>query len=150
MPARQNILIVVAILLAGLYVYFFTDWINAPRIRIISQTRPIRPKSASAQVYPVAFLLDGAYKLTSIRVVHLSAFETNKFAPPLWHLVAQTNVPSTQGFLYGARIPGMRSKLTNVAPQRLQPDTVYRLFVEAGLAKGQIDFRTSGAIDSAK
>src|SRR2546422_7349982 len=141
MFTRQKILIVVAILLAGFYVYCFTDWINAPRIRIIARSRPIRPKSASAQVYPVSFQLDGAYQLTSIKVVLLSAFETNKFTPPLWQLVAQTNVPSTQGFLYGARIPGMHSKLTNPAPQRLQPDTVYRLFVEAGRARGQIDFR---------
>jgi hypothetical protein len=37
--------------------------------------------------------------------------------------------------------------MTNARPQRLEANTTYRLFVEAGRAKGQIDFRTSSLIE---
>ena len=146
MFSKQTVLIILAILLASLYVYFFTDWINHPRIQIIAQTRPIQPTSQTAKVYPVSFLLDGRYSLTSVKVVSLGAFATNKFAPPLWYLVAYTNVPPSQGFLYGQRIPGMQPRMTNSRPEQLEPSTPYRLLVEAGRAKGQVDFQTSGLI----
>jgi hypothetical protein len=148
MTSKQNVLIAVAVLLAGFYVYFFTDWINRPRIQILAQTRPVRPRRQTAQTYPVNFTLDGDYSLTSVKVVLLSAYETNKFAPPLWHLVAYTNATPTHGFLYGGRLPGLRPRLTNSRPETLKPDTMYRLFVEAGRARGQIDFRTSGPIET--
>jgi hypothetical protein len=61
--------------------------------------------------------------------------------------MAYTNAPSSEGFLYGQRIAGMRPWLTNAGPQQLEPNTVYRLFVEAGRARGQIDFQTSGLIE---
>ena len=79
----------------------------------------------------------------------VSAFATNRFTSPLWHLVAYTNVPPTEGFLYGQLIAGMRPGITNSHPQPLEPVTAYRLFVEAGRAKGQIDFQTSGIIEPA-
>jgi hypothetical protein len=147
MFSKQSVLIALAVLLAGCYVYFFTDWIHRPRIQIIAQTRPIQPRGASAKVFPVSFLLDGQYRLSSVKVVRLSAFETNRYVPPLWHLVAVTNTPSIEGFLYGQRIPGMRPKTTNAPPQQLDPNTTYRLFVESGRARGQIDFRTSPLIE---
>ena len=147
MLSKQTVLIIVAIVLAGVYVYFFTDWVNRPRIQIIAQTRPVQPRGQAAKVYPISFLLDGQYNLTSVKVVLLNQFETNKFTPPLWHLVGYTNVPPTQGFLYGQRIPGMRPRMTNAPPHQLEPNTSYRLFVEAGRAKGQIDFRTSDLVE---
>ncbi|PYM10656.1 MAG: hypothetical protein DME18_15820, partial [Verrucomicrobia bacterium] len=146
MFSKQNVLIVLAVLLGGIYIYYFTDWINHPHIQIIAQTRPIQPRGPVAKVYPVSFLLDGKYKLRSVKVVPLAEYATNKFTPPFWHLIAHTNVASVEGFLYGQRIPGMRPWITNAQPRRLEPDTVYRLFVESGRAKGQIDFHTSGLI----
>jgi hypothetical protein len=147
MFSKQTVLVLTAIVLAGVYVYFFTDWINTPHIQIIAQTRPIQPRGPVAKVYPVSFLLDGKYKLRSVKVVPLAAFETNKFTPPSWQLIAYTNVPLTEGFLYGQRIPGMRPWMTNAQPQRLEANTAYRLLVVAGRAKGQVDFRTSGLIE---
>jgi hypothetical protein len=149
MFSKQNVLIVLAVILAGIYVSFFTDWIKRPHIQIIAQTRPIQPKGQAAKVYPVSFLLDGKYQLTAVKVVPLDAYQTNRFTPPSWHLIAYTNGPLTEGFLYGQRIPGLRPWMTNAPPQRLEPDTVYRLFVEAGRARGQIDFHTGGLIDPA-
>jgi hypothetical protein len=147
MFSKQNMLLALAIMLAGTYIYFFTDWINRPRIQIIAQTRPIQPRGPVALVYPVSFLLDGNYRLTSVKVVPLRGYQTNKFVPPLWHLIAFTNTPPTQGFLYGQRLPGMKPSISNAPPQRLQPTTDYRLLVEAGRSRGQIDFRTSGPIE---
>src|SRR5260221_12932179 len=119
MFSKQTVLISLAILLASLYVYFFTDWVNRPRIQIIAQTRPIQRRGQTAKVYPVSFLLDGRYNLTSVKVVSLGAFATNKFAPPLWYLITYTNAPPAEGFLYGQRIPGMRPWMTNSRPQQL-------------------------------
>ena len=147
MLSKQNVLILLAIALAGTYICFFTDWISRPRIQILAQTRPVQPKGSVAKVYPVSFLLDGQYQLTSVKVVPVRAYETNRLAPPLWHLISYTNVPATEGFLYGQPIPGMRPSMTNSRPQRLEPDTAYRLLVEAGRARGQIDFRTSGLVE---
>lgn len=147
MFSKQNILILVAAVLAGIYICSFTDWINRPHIQILAQTRPIRPARSSAKAYPVSFLLDGDHRLTDVKVVLLSAFETNRYVRPLWHLVAYTNPPPTHGFLYGARISGMRPATTNAQPQPLQPNSAYRLLVEAGRARGQIDFRTSGPVE---
>ncbi len=147
MFSKRTLLIGLAILLAGIYVYFFTDWINRPRIQIIAKTRPIQPRGPTAKVYPVSFLLDGNYRLNSVKVVLLSAYETNRLTSPLWCLIASTNAPSIEGFLYGQRIAGMRPWINNAEPRQLEPNTVYRLFVEAGRARGQIDFQTSGLIE---
>ena len=148
MFSKQNVLLAVAAVLAGVYIYFFTDWINRPRIQILAQTRPIRPTKQTAKTFPVSFLLDGDYALTSVKVVRTDAYQTNKFAPPLWHLVAYTNAAPTHGFLYGGRLRGLRPKLTNSQPQPLQPDTVYRLLIEAGRARGQVDFHTGGPVEA--
>src|SRR6266511_3595078 len=97
MFSKQSALIILAVILAGIYLYYFTDWINRPRIQIIAQTRPIQPRGPVALVYPVSFLLDGQYRLTSVKVVPLGGYETNKFVPPLWHLIAYTSGPVEPG-----------------------------------------------------
>ena len=147
MLSRQNLLILLVVILAASYVCLFTDWIDRPHIQIIAQTRPIRPRGQVAGVYPVSFLLDGKYRLTGVKVVPLNAFETNRFASPLWCLVADSNAPPTEGFLYGQKLAGLKQSVANAKPQRLEPNTVYRLFLEASRARGQIDFRTSGLIE---
>ena len=149
MLSKQNILIATALILGATYLYFFTDWLQARRIQIIAQTRPFRPAASDTRVYPVSFVLDGLYHLTSVRVVPLGAYQTNRFAPPLWDLVAYTNAEPTKGFLYGGGIPGLRPRQTNSVPQSLQPDTVYRLLVQSGRARGHLDFHTSGELEPA-
>lgn len=146
MMSKQNVLIAVAVLLGAIYLYSFTDWLRPRRIQIIAQTRPFRPAASTSRVYPVSFVLDGLYQLTSVKVVLLSAYETNRFTVPLWDLVNYTNAPPTEGFLYGSHIAGMKPRQTNFTQQPLQPDTVYRLLVQAGRAKGQVDFHTSGEV----
>ncbi len=138
MQRKNNFLLIVAILLMATYAYFFTDWFSAPRIQIISQLRP----SGRGGVDPVSFSFDGLYRLTSVKVVPLTQYQTNKYATPIWHLVSPSNSAPIPGFLYGSPIRGMVPAVTNSHPAGLEPDTAYRLLVEAGKARGHIDFHT--------
>ena len=138
-------LIVVAVLLGGAYVCFFSDWFTSPRIQIIPQIRPIRSARSAEAVYPVSFTLDGKYKLTSVKVVEVSKLLTNKFTPPAWYLTTKSNSLPIQGIIYGTPIRGLNPSIPNAKPEPLKPDVTYRLFVESGRAKGTVDFKTRGA-----
>jgi hypothetical protein len=145
------VLIVIAVLLGCAYLYFFSDLFASERIQIIPQPRTTtalragRPKSAVA---PISFTLDGSYRLTSVKVVDLTTYKTNKFAPPLWYLVSPSNSVPTRGFTYGQTIRGMKPKYTNSTTRRLEPNMTYRLFIEAGKAKGEQDFRATGPLEA--
>jgi hypothetical protein len=143
MTKKSIVLISVAVALAACYLYYFTDWINPPVIQILPQLRPPRNLARNpSPVYQVSFNLDGKYRLTSVKVIPIQALETNKNAAPIWNLTTRSNSLPQKGFLYGMPIPGMRPALTNARPARLEPEVAYRLFVKAGRAKGQVDFKT--------
>ena len=135
--------IIVFIVLAAICVYHCLDWIKPPAIQIIPQLRPPWVAGqASAEVYQVTFILDRKYRLTCVKVVPVWVLETNKYAPPVWHLVSSSNSVPQRGFLYGMTIPGMQPKRADAQPQPLVPDRAYRLYLESGRVKGQVDFRT--------
>ena len=108
----------------------------------------MRGQRAEGAVLPVSFTLDGKYRLSSIKVVELSAYLTNKYVTPVWHLISKTNSAPVRGFLYGLPIPGMAPARPDSKPKNLLPNVAYRLFVEAGRAKGNRDFQTREAGDS--
>ena len=141
-------LIAVAGLLAGAYVYFFSDWFHTPRIQIIPAVRPARGGVANQQVYPISFTLDGKYNLTGVKVVEAEAYRTNKYALPMWDLVPATNVVSSQGFVYGSASPGMKPSQPRSGAQPLKPNVVYRLLLQAGRARGEVDFKSPAVPDS--
>ena len=141
-------LITVAVLLAALYLYAFSDWFSARRIQIIPAVRPMRGPRSEGAVEPVSFTLDGSYRLSSIKVVELSAYLTNKYVTPVWYLISKTNSAPVRGFLYGLPVPGMTPALPDSTPKNLLPHVPYRLLVEAGRAKGNQDFQTREAGDS--
>ena len=146
---RPNLtLTTIAGLLAIAYFSFFSDWFNSPRIQIIPQNRPIRSGDVNVGVYPVSFVLEWQFRLTSVKVVEASAYETNKNAPALWHLVSKPGSAPAQGFLYGEPIAGMTMAKTNELPRALEPNRVYRIFVEAGRAKGTQDFSAQAIGDA--
>lgn len=143
MTKKTTLLICVAAALAACYLYYFTDWINPPIIQILPQLRPPRnPARNPASVYQVSFNLDGKYRLTSVKVIPIQALETNKNPAPIWNLTSVSNSVPQKGFFYGVPIPGMKPALTNSRPQRLVPEVPYRLFIKAGRARGQVDFKT--------
>lgn len=144
-------MVCVALVLAGIYIYYFTDWINPPVIQIISQSRPIVPNRGSRnKVYPVSFKLDAKYRLTSIKVIPLDIYKTNHFGLPVWHLNSVSNSAPIHGFIYGMNIQGMKPAKSNTQPERLKPDTSYKVLIEAGRARGEDVFRTSGSIEASE
>lgn len=143
------VLLTVAALLGGAYIYFFSDWFTTERIQIIPQIRPVSARGNSA-VFPVSFTLDGKYRLTTVKVVEATAYKTNKFVPPIWHLISESNSAPTQGFIYGQSIRGMKPSITNATPRKLQPNVAYRLFLEAGKAKGEMAFKTQATGEAGK
>lgn len=143
MTKKTWTLLLLAALLGSVYAYYFTDWINTPRIQIIKSDRPVRSQRFRMNVYPITFTLDGRYELTSVRVFAANELATNKHAKPLWHLVAKDHSEPVKGFLYGQPIRGMQPAVTNARPQQLEPNVPYRLRLEAGRAKGEIDFQAA-------
>jgi hypothetical protein len=136
---KKNItLIVVALVLAGVYAVFFTDWFQPRIIQISHTSRPARTGAAANQI---TFGLGDDYSLTEIKVVPLDASQTNKFAQPVWHLVSDEGSDDVNQFHYGENINGMDPAVAGALPEPLQPGVTYRLIVTAGRAKGQHDFQ---------
>jgi hypothetical protein len=164
MTKKNGLLILVVLVMAGIYVVYFTDWFKPKIIHIVSTNqRATRTAAARANSNPgfiqrlatlasasanadaptlqVIFKMSKPYKLTDLKVVDLSQWQTNKSCLPLWHLVADTNsVPVDRPFNYGQRIPGMKPQVQGGRPQPLNPGVKYRLFVTDGSAEGAHDF----------
>ena len=163
MTKKNWLLIFVALALAGIYVFYFTNWFTPKVIRISHVNRDLGNRyrfrqsasflgrlanlanganpAAESPTVPVTFILQRSYKFTELKVVALDEWQTNNNCLPLWHLVADTNsAPITKPFNYGQKIPGLKPEVAGVRPQPLQPGVKYRMFVTDGSAKGQHDF----------
>jgi len=154
MSRKEYILVGFVMLLVGVYVVFFTNWFKPKVMRIEHSTRSLREAwSGGQRVDPtgkqelgnVTFTLHRRYKLTSVKVVPLGEFLTNKYVPATWELVSKSGSDPIDGFAYGMSIPGMVAARELLAPEPLQPGLEYRLMVEAGGLKAEHDFKASGA-----
>ena len=137
----------VAVLLGALSLYLNRDWFARDNILIYHRSRPsrlslLRRKRAAddSPVNPIVFGFDRRLKLTSVKVIPLSAIQTNKYPHPIWHLVSESNSVPTKDFSYGARIPGMHPAVQGAVPDPLEPGVTYRLVIEAGEVKSSHDF----------
>lgn len=152
MTKNGIVLSILAVILACIYVYFFTDFFVKENIEIIPQIRPNRnlgggrrgnpTPDAGGETYPVSFLLRGKWKLTSVKVVSAEDMATNKHPTPVWHIISDSNSVPTKAFFYGERIRGMKPAVPRATPEQLQPEVPYVLMVEAGRVKGQTNFYT--------
>lgn len=138
-------LIALAVALGGFSLYLNKDWFAKDHIQIYDRSRPARAvfrraSSDDSAIDPIVFGFDRKLKLNSLKVIPLSALQTNKFAQPVWHLVSDSNSLPIKAFTYGMKIPGMRPAVADVRPQPLEPDVKYRLYIEAGAFKGEHDF----------
>ncbi len=138
------------VVLAGVFVFYFTDWFKPKIIHITSASRVNRMRAARnssgvPDTIPVIFSFDRQYQPTEITVVSLEAWKTNQNVLPLWHLVADTNAAPVKFFTYGQRLRGLKPSLPGAHAEPLEPNVTYRLFVTAGNAKGQHDFETKAA-----
>jgi hypothetical protein len=146
---KKNVIVLAITLVAviGFYLYLFRDS-SAPKIIHISHTIRLNPAylrhppAGSPDDVPrlINFVLNGALKLTSVKVVPAAEFETNKYAHPLWELVSDSNSVPTRTFTYGLHIKGMHPSVKGATPDPLVPNVPYRLLVETKSIKGQHDF----------
>ena len=141
MDKKSTPLVVVLLALVLVYVIFFTDWFKPHRMTLFYSTRQIEHFRARADLPYILFGLGGTYRLTEVKVVSLDDFKKDPAAPALWHLTSQSNSVPIKMFTYGEHIHGMKPDFAGDAPQNLQTNEIYRLFVAAGRTKGQIDFK---------
>jgi len=147
MTKKNFILIAFALALAGVYVFFFTNWFKPQTIQIYHASRAmrgLRPGAAKSDILPITFGFQRELELTEVKVVPLAALQANKDTLPIWHLVSDSNSVPIKFFFYGERIRGMKPEVSGSRPEPLQTNIVYRLFVTAGSIKGQHDFQAVG------
>ncbi len=146
MTKKSIVLIAVAAVLAAVYVAFFTDWFRHPQIQILPQIRPpqrnIKTAPGDVAVYPVTFAFDKKYQFTEIKVVALDDEKTNKFPHAVWHMISDSNSVPVKALVYGVSLRGMKPKVPRAQPEALVPDVKYHLYLQAGEAKGDVEFRT--------
>jgi hypothetical protein len=139
MTKKATSLILIALVLAGMYIYYFTDLIHPPAIQIIYQVRPAPARNKDAG-FIISFTMDQPVIPNSIRVFPVSALATNKNPATLWYLVKGTNSVPIRGFYYGRNVQGMKPMVPKKRPDLLEPGVEYRLVVEAGRSVGTLDF----------
>jgi hypothetical protein len=124
----------------AVYLAFFSDGHKARKIHILKAVYPagILP---GTDAETLVFSLDQPYPLTSVKVVPSDEARTNKYAHPVWHMVAGAASQPVKSFRYGAALPGMRPEVETAQPEPLDPDTSYSLEVEAGGLKGELTFQ---------
>lgn len=130
MNKKSWFLILVAVALGVCYVIYFTDWFR-PKLIHVSYTK---------RTGHIQFALGQPYELTSVKVVSVSALQSNKYALPVWELKSDSNSVPIKMFSYGQYIRGMKPAAEHARAEPLEPGTIYRLFVEAGGRKAQHDF----------
>jgi hypothetical protein len=132
--------------LGGLSLYLNRDRFASKSIQISHRVSPwLKIKRAGGRAArlgePVAFTLNGYYRLTGVKVVPLAGISTNKYAHPVWHLVSDSNSVPTSSFVYGGPIRGMRPAVKGARPDPLDPAATYRLIVTTPDKEAQHDFR---------
>ena len=130
MNKKTWILVSLAIVLGAVYIIHFSNWFK-PKVMTIAH---------NGRFGRVNFTLGYPYRLTSVKVVSVSALESNKYALPVWELKSDSNSVPVQLFSYGDRIRGMKPAYENTRPEPLIAGTTYRLIVEAGPLKAEHDF----------
>jgi hypothetical protein len=149
MSKKEYFLVGMVVVLAGLYVVFFSNWFKPKFIRVEHAVRSSRDAWAGGQrvmadtksAGSVTFALHRNYRLTSVRVVRADEIATNKYAHPLWHLVSKAGSTPIEGFAYGFPLQGMTPAVAAAEPEMLERGVEYCLFLEAGSLKGSNVFR---------
>jgi hypothetical protein len=150
MTTKNWMMVALLAALAGIYIFYFSDWFRPKIIHISHASRAIRMRGVTnprdlAGTVPVTFSLDRPYRPTEIKVVLLAAWQTNQNVLPVWHLIVSTNRAPIKVFSYGQRIRGLKPAVPGTHAQPLEPNATYRLFVTAGSARGQHDFEARSA-----
>lgn len=154
MKKKEIFLIVLTVVMGGCYIWFFTDWFKPKVITIQHSIRPYRAdwgpggrgtNSVGKVTHVISFVMNREWKLNEIKVVPAAEFATNKYAHPVWHMVADSKSSATKGFIYGGVIPGMRPAVAGLEPDALQPAVAYKVIVRSGKIQGEDEFAVSKA-----
>ena len=140
--SRKSIFIIIGVLvLAAIALYANRERFQPGPIQVTHRLHRVGGRfDDPSGVPPILFELDRSARITSIKVVLASEIATNKYAHPLWHMVANTRTAPIRGFLYGMEIPGMHTAVKNATADQLTMEPTYRLLIEAGSLKTQYDF----------
>ena len=161
MNKKSYFLIGLVLVMAGIYVVYFTNWFKTGSIGIFTTQLGARmsgPPSArmtaragtvAASANFLTFGLDDYYELTEIKVVPLAELQTNALAEPVWHLVGDPSSDSIKSFTYAQSVEGMVPAVNGLQPEPLETGVLYRIFVTDGKLKGQHDFHLGPAPVSA-
>jgi hypothetical protein len=141
MDKKNTLLVVVLLALLAIYLVFFTNWFKPHVIKLFYTTRPIEHFHARRDLPYILFGLEGTYRLTELKVMSVDDLQKNPGAPPLWHLISDSNSVPIKMFTYGEHIHGMKPEFAGDQAEGLETNEIYRLFVTAGRTKGQIDFK---------
>ena len=144
---RKNLWIATVVLVViGLYAYVYRDAFRPKEIVITHRVAfgpPVRGLSRANQnikVTRLAFGFDRKCQLTEIKVIPVAGPWAGSNAPPLWHVISDSNSIPVRAFAYGDHILGLRPLVQKSRPVPLEPNVTYRLFVRAGRETGQHDF----------
>ena len=142
MTKKNWLLVIFLIALAAVYAIWFTDWFKPKTVHVFHAVRELRFRRQGANAEPsLVFGLDRQLKLTEIKVVPLTAFQSDANVLPVWHLVSSSNSVPIKDFPYGRNIRGMKAAVPGTEPGLLATNIVYRIFVIAGKVKGEHDFQ---------
>jgi hypothetical protein len=142
MTKKNGILLATSVILAVVYVIYFTDWFAPKTVEIFHTYRNLRQRGRviNGEIPSLIFGINRKLKLTEIKVVPAAAFQTNQNTLPLWHLVADSNSVPIGSFSYGSRIRGMKPLIKGEHALPLATNVTYRLIVTDGKFKGEHDF----------
>jgi hypothetical protein len=143
MTKKNWMLAALAVVLAVVYVIYFTDWFRPKTVTIFSAYRDLGVRAAREQgaLSALRFSSNRELRLTEIKVVSCADLATNKNAFALWHLISESNSVPIKWFFYGQRIGGMHPAIKGIHPHLLETNVTYRIFVTAGKITGQHDFK---------
>ena len=146
MPKLKWVLVVIALLLACLYAYHFTNLFQPEIIQISYTERSFSSRVPSRSSLPTILFGFGGqrYQLTEVEVVPLAAWQTNHSVLPAWHLTSNSRSAPVEFFRYGQNLPGMKPVVPGAHPEPLETNVTYRLLVRVGSLKGQCDFQLGG------
>jgi hypothetical protein len=143
---RTAIILVLGLVIGGVYVVYFTNWLLPSDMKMAVQQRPIpvKPKEIPP-AQTVAFVFDKRYAITEIKVVPLLNGKYNEFSLPAWHLIAHSNSVPTRGFAYGDNVRGMIPGAPHAKTYPLEPNVSYRVLISAGKKHAEFDFTAKPA-----
>jgi hypothetical protein len=149
MDRKHVLLAVLLVSFLGIVVYMSRDWAEPPDLQIgltISPNLVPADKRAALgpavqrQRYTVLFTFNRQCTPESVKVVKVHEIETNRFAHPVWELVAGEEPEPVKSITYGVPVRGMQPRTPGDQAEVLQPRVPYRLLLETKGLETSYDF----------